>query len=125
MANRDTGSVHSQRPDSRGRFGRFGGKYVPETLMFALTELESAFHSVASDEHFQVLFSLSFQFPLPASIFSEPSKRVSPKTDKVSVFNRRSSRRLCGTMWAARVHYTSRRGSRATTRVTAKGLRCI
>ncbi|ESW18433.1 hypothetical protein PHAVU_006G040500 [Phaseolus vulgaris] len=53
MANRDTGSVHSQRPDSRGRFGRFGGKYVPETLMFALTELESAFHSVASDEHFQ------------------------------------------------------------------------
>ncbi|CAJ1964187.1 unnamed protein product [Sphenostylis stenocarpa] len=53
MANCDTGSVHSQRPDSRGRFGRFGGKYVPETLMFALTELESAFHSLASDEHFQ------------------------------------------------------------------------
>ncbi|CAJ1964210.1 unnamed protein product [Sphenostylis stenocarpa] len=53
MANCDTGSVHSQRPDSRGRFGRFGGKYVPEILMFALTELESAFHSLASDEHFQ------------------------------------------------------------------------
>ncbi|QCD78352.1 tryptophan synthase beta chain 2, chloroplastic [Vigna unguiculata] len=53
MANQHTGSVHSQQPDSFGRFGRFGGKYVPETLMSALTELEAAFDSVASDEHFQ------------------------------------------------------------------------
>jgi tryptophan synthase beta chain len=44
-----------QRPDSFGRFGKFGGKYVPETLMHALTELESAFHSLASDHDFQVL----------------------------------------------------------------------
>ena len=27
----------AQRPDSAGRFGRFGGKYVPETLIAALT----------------------------------------------------------------------------------------
>ncbi|WVY94657.1 hypothetical protein V8G54_033745 [Vigna mungo] len=53
MANQHIGSVHSQRPDSFGRFGRFGGKYVPETLISALAELESAFNSVASDEHFQ------------------------------------------------------------------------
>ncbi|GAU20498.1 hypothetical protein TSUD_130560, partial [Trifolium subterraneum] len=43
----------SQRPDSFGRFGRFGGKYVPETLIHALTELEAAFHSLASDQDFQ------------------------------------------------------------------------
>ncbi|OVA10572.1 Tryptophan synthase beta subunit-like PLP-dependent enzymes superfamily [Macleaya cordata] len=42
-----------QRPDSFGRFGKFGGKYVPETLMYALTELESAFRSLAADEDFQ------------------------------------------------------------------------
>ncbi|KAL6999335.1 tryptophan synthase [Sarracenia purpurea var. burkii] len=42
-----------QRPDSFGRFGKFGGKYVPETLMYALTELESAFHSLAGDQEFQ------------------------------------------------------------------------
>ncbi|KAL0306397.1 UNVERIFIED_CONTAM: Tryptophan synthase beta chain 2, chloroplastic [Sesamum radiatum] len=36
-----------QRPDSFGRFGKFGGKYVPETLMYALTELEAAFKSLA------------------------------------------------------------------------------
>lgn len=46
------------RPDSFGRFGKFGGKYVPETLMHALTELEEAFNSLASDHEFQVyLFS--------------------------------------------------------------------
>lgn len=44
-----------QRPDSFGRFGKFGGKYVPETLMHALDELETAFKSLATDEGFQVL----------------------------------------------------------------------
>lgn len=48
-----------QRPDSFGRFGRFGGKYVPETLMHALTELETAFHSLAGDQEFQVLGSFA------------------------------------------------------------------
>ncbi|CAO2205678.1 unnamed protein product [Urochloa humidicola] len=42
-----------ERPDPMGRFGRFGGKYVPETLMHALTELENAFHALATDEEFQ------------------------------------------------------------------------
>ncbi|CAA6662088.1 unnamed protein product [Spirodela intermedia] len=41
------------RPDSFGRFGKFGGKYVPETLMHALSELEAAFHSVVKDQGFQ------------------------------------------------------------------------
>ncbi|KAH0859517.1 hypothetical protein HID58_087778 [Brassica napus] len=43
-----------QRPDSFGRFGKFGGKYVPETLMHALSELETAFHSLATDDDFQI-----------------------------------------------------------------------
>ncbi|CAL5009907.1 unnamed protein product [Urochloa decumbens] len=42
-----------ERPDPMGRFGRFGGKYVPETLMHALTELENAFHALATDDEFQ------------------------------------------------------------------------
>ena len=32
----------TSRPASSGRFGRFGGQYVPETLMPALAELEVA-----------------------------------------------------------------------------------
>ena len=33
----------SDLPDERGRFGEFGGKFVPETLMRAVAELESAY----------------------------------------------------------------------------------
>ncbi|MFM7366509.1 MAG: tryptophan synthase subunit beta, partial [Sphaerospermopsis kisseleviana] len=40
-------------PDSLGRFGRFGGKYVPETLMPALAELETAYHQYRNDPDFQ------------------------------------------------------------------------
>lgn len=54
--------VVMQRPDSFGRFGMFGGKYVPETLMYALTELETAFKSLASDLEFQVLLKEFFFF---------------------------------------------------------------
>jgi tryptophan synthase beta chain len=43
----------SSRPDALGRFGRFGGKYVPETLMPALSELESAFQQYWHDPEFQ------------------------------------------------------------------------
>ncbi|MEL7083308.1 MAG: tryptophan synthase subunit beta [Cyanobacteria bacterium J06597_1] len=41
------------RPDALGRFGQFGGKYVPETLMSALTALEQAFHNYQNDAEFQ------------------------------------------------------------------------
>ncbi|MEB3232713.1 MAG: tryptophan synthase subunit beta, partial [Leptolyngbyaceae bacterium] len=43
----------AQRPDALGRFGPFGGKYVPETLMPALFELERAFHQYWQDADFQ------------------------------------------------------------------------
>jgi len=37
-------------PDSKGRFGKFGGKFVPETLMPALKELEEAYKEVKRDK---------------------------------------------------------------------------
>lgn len=40
-------------PDDRGRFGAYGGKYVPETLMYALDELEAAYASAMADPIFQ------------------------------------------------------------------------
>ena len=39
-------------PDARGRFGRFGGRYVPETLIPALDELEAAYASARQDPAF-------------------------------------------------------------------------
>ncbi len=42
-------------PDERGRFGEFGGKYVPETLMSALTALEADYRRLAGDPEFSRL----------------------------------------------------------------------
>ena len=39
-------------PDSLGRFGEYGGRFVPETLMPAVYELESAYREVMADEEF-------------------------------------------------------------------------
>jgi tryptophan synthase beta chain len=41
------------QPDNFGRFGRFGGKYVPETLMPALSELETAYNCYKDESEFQ------------------------------------------------------------------------
>ncbi|MDQ3955992.1 MAG: tryptophan synthase subunit beta [Actinomycetota bacterium] len=40
-------------PDDYGRFGEFGGRYVPEALMGALDELERAWETAGSDESFE------------------------------------------------------------------------
>jgi len=40
-------------PDERGRYGEFGGRYVPETLMAAIGELEAAYARLSVDETFQ------------------------------------------------------------------------
>ncbi len=45
-------SVNTQYPDAFGRFGRYGGKYVPETLMPALSELETAYSRYKDDRAF-------------------------------------------------------------------------
>ena len=43
----------TEAPDGRGRYGRYGGKFVPETLMVALEELEAAYLEYRQDEEFQ------------------------------------------------------------------------
>jgi len=40
-------------PDERGRFGPFGGRYVPETLMYALEQLTEAYTAARQDPQFQ------------------------------------------------------------------------
>lgn len=48
-----TASLDAPRPDALGRFGPFGGKYVPETLMPALSELEAAFYQYKDEAGFK------------------------------------------------------------------------
>ena len=40
-------------PDARGRFGEFGGRYVPEVLMPAFEELTAAYEAVREDPEFR------------------------------------------------------------------------
>ncbi|MEM1221351.1 MAG: tryptophan synthase subunit beta [Verrucomicrobiota bacterium] len=40
-------------PDARGHFGKYGGMYVPETLMTPLFELTEAYHAARKDPQFQ------------------------------------------------------------------------
>ena len=40
------------KPSSNGRFGKFGGKFVPETLMSSLKEIENAFDEISKDQSF-------------------------------------------------------------------------
>src|SRR6266700_3124516 len=44
---------HNLYPDERGRFGNFGGKFVPESLMLALAELEIAYEQARNNSEFQ------------------------------------------------------------------------
>src|SRR5215203_5480394 len=53
LVNRRQAAPPANFPDAHGRFGRFGGKYAPETLMPALDELEAAYRAAKADVTFQ------------------------------------------------------------------------
>ena len=55
-----TAYQHNLYPDERGRFGPFGGKFVPESLIAALTELETAYQEAQSDPAFQAELRTQF-----------------------------------------------------------------
>ena len=42
-----------KQPDQNGFYGRFGGRFVPETLMTAVLELEEAYRESQADPSFQ------------------------------------------------------------------------
>ncbi|WP_214728043.1 MULTISPECIES: tryptophan synthase subunit beta [unclassified Exiguobacterium] len=41
------------QPDTLGQYGKYGGRYIPETLMHAVIELEEAYATVKEDPAFQ------------------------------------------------------------------------
>ncbi len=42
-----------QQPDAKGFYGKFGGQFVPETLMTAVIELDKAYREAKEDSSFQ------------------------------------------------------------------------
>ncbi|MEW5702092.1 MAG: tryptophan synthase subunit beta [Candidatus Zixiibacteriota bacterium] len=54
---RDKGPAYLKRPDRRGRFGVYGGRYVPETLIPALERLTADFVAAWRDRRFRDEYS--------------------------------------------------------------------
>ncbi len=46
-------AINLNLPDEKGHFGEFGGRYVSETLIPALTELQDAYEEAKKDPNFQ------------------------------------------------------------------------
>ncbi len=53
MATNPNTARYDAVPDDYGRFGAYGGKYVSETLMAALAELEAVYRRLSNDADFQ------------------------------------------------------------------------
>ncbi|QDU23214.1 tryptophan synthase subunit beta [Urbifossiella limnaea] len=56
-----TSAPVSHVPDARGRFGPYGGRFVPETLMFALEQLDRAYKDAQADPAFLAEFDRRLQ----------------------------------------------------------------
>jgi tryptophan synthase beta chain len=48
-----TNAAHTSLPDAQGHFGPYGGRFVPETLMHPLRELEEEYARAQQDPEFQ------------------------------------------------------------------------
>nr|BBH88514.1 tryptophan synthase subunit beta [Thermosporothrix sp. COM3] len=73
---------HGLYPDMRGRFGDFGGKYIPESLVPVFAELEEAYERSLHDEAFQeeLRRALREYVGRPSLLYYAPrfSERVGP-----------------------------------------------
>jgi tryptophan synthase beta chain len=73
-------SAPQAMPDAQGRFGPYGGRYVPETLVAPLEELEQAYAEARKDTEFQLgIDSLLHNFagrPTPLQFASRLSEHL-------------------------------------------------
>ncbi len=81
--------ISGDRPDARGYFGQYGGKFVPETLMSALGELESAYAEASADTGFQEQYrQLCREFiGRPTPLY--PAERLSARTGGANILLKR------------------------------------
>jgi tryptophan synthase beta chain len=95
MANSRNLSVPPKVPDRRGHFGPYGGRYVAETLMPALAELERAYAKVRRDPRFRK----EFQFYLHEYVGRETplyfAERLTQKLGGAKIYLKRED--LCHT----------------------------
>ncbi|NGZ11521.1 MAG: tryptophan synthase subunit beta [Nitrospira sp. LK70] len=82
-------------PDSHGRFGSYGGRYVPETLMPALLELEEEYAKAKKDRRFQtdLAYYLKQYVGRPTSLYR--ADRLTKKFGGAKIYLKRED--LCHT----------------------------
>ena len=88
-ASTETGRATAALPDSLGRFGAFGGKFVPETLMDALNRLEVAYKEAKADPEFQARldYLLADYVGRPSRLFL--AERLTEKFGGASIYLKR------------------------------------
>ena len=76
-------------PDLKGHFGIYGGKFVPETLMSALNELENAYNKIKKDKRFKAELSyyLSEYAGRPTPLYF--AKRLTEKLKGAKIYLKR------------------------------------
>ena len=76
-------------PDAHGRFGQFGGKFVAETLMSALADLEALYGSLKSDPAFLSEFDrdLAYYVGRPSPLYE--AARLSDEIGGARIFLKR------------------------------------
>jgi tryptophan synthase beta chain len=84
-----TSSATTQVPDKAGRFGEFGGRYVPETLIRALDELAIEYDKACKDATFQSELSdlLKNYVGRPSPLYH--AKRLSQKCGGAQIWLKR------------------------------------
>jgi len=82
-------------PDVRGRFGAYGGRYVPETLMPALLELEREYALARKDKRFQaeLAYYLKEYVGRPTPLYF--AQRLTKKLGRAKIYLKRED--LCHT----------------------------
>ncbi len=78
-----------QLPDQRGYYGQFGGKFVPETLMVALKELELAYTEAQGDSDFQQQFQRLCREYIGRPTPLYPAKQLSAKIGGATILLKR------------------------------------
>lgn len=82
-------------PNKQGRFGAYGGRYVPETLMPALLELEQEYSRVKKDRRFQseLAYYLKHYVGRPTSLYF--AQRLTKRLGGAKIYLKRED--LCHT----------------------------
>jgi tryptophan synthase beta subunit len=108
-------------PDERGKFGPYGGQFVPETVMPALEEMIVAYETAKNDpefmEEFAHLLSTYVGRPSPLS----HAKRLSEKLGGAQIYLKREDLNHSGAQTPG-CHQAAQRRGEGTSRETVPHL---